>query len=89
MSFRVGPFTRELSMEGDLKAKWMPWQPMYLNKAQCAEYAAYRTLFLEWREQQRTREPAQLDKAPPRTNVRLRLVGPPPAQASQPDSDRE
>jgi hypothetical protein len=90
MRFRVGSFTCELSMEdGDLKAKWMPWQPMYLNKAQRAEYAAYRTLFLECREQQRARQPAQPDKALPQTNVRLRLVESPPAQASQPDSDRE
>jgi hypothetical protein len=70
MRFKVGFFMCELSMkDGDLKAEWMPWQPMYLNKAHRAEYAAYRALFLEREEQQRTRS-----QATPKTNARLRLV---------------
>jgi hypothetical protein len=90
MRFKVGSFTCELSMEdGNLKAKWMPWQPMYLSKAHRAEYAAYRTLFLERQEQRRTRQPAQPHKALPQTSARLRLVESPPAQASQSDSDWE
>jgi hypothetical protein len=88
MRFKVGSFMCELSIkDGDLKAEWMPWQPMYLNKAHRAEYAAYRALFLEREQQQRTRRLAQLDQAPPKKNARLRLVESPPVQASRPAAD--
>jgi hypothetical protein len=41
--------------DGDLKTKWMRWQP-YLNEAYRAGYAAWRILFLERKEQRRTRQ---------------------------------
>jgi hypothetical protein len=90
MRFKVGPFMCELSVKnGDLKTKWMPWRPTYLNKAHRAEYAAYQNLFLGRQEQQRTQHPTLPGKAPSRPNIQLRLVESPPAQASQRDSNWE
>jgi hypothetical protein len=90
MRFKVGSFTCELFMKyGDLKTERMPWQPMCLNKAHRAEYAAYRTLFLERPKQRRTRRLAQPDQAPPKTKACLRLVESPPVQATTLDSDLE
>jgi hypothetical protein len=46
MRFKVGPFMCELSVKnGDLKAKWIPWRPMYLNKAH-VNTVAVGTLYL-------------------------------------------
>ena len=48
MKFQVGRFTCELSLDdnGEVQAKWLPWQPKYLNRAERVQYQAGRTAFL-------------------------------------------
>ncbi len=49
MKFQVGRFTCELSLDdsGEVEARWLPWQPKYLNKTERAQYQAGRAAFLE------------------------------------------
>ena len=49
MKLRVGRFTCELSLDdnGEVRAKWLPWQPKYLCRAERVQYQAGRTAFLE------------------------------------------
>jgi hypothetical protein len=49
MQIQVGRVTCELSLDdrGEVRARWLPWQPRYLTRDEREQYQAGRVAFLE------------------------------------------